>query len=121
MRQNVTKGKKTIHENDDFFNKSVESKALLKRMKPVIVDKIANLTKTKQYHLLSLKERRITNKEKLREKKREKYKLLKKKLLTPIIMPVIVKSEYEKIRDDIIAQRKKEWIKFQKQWNLDKE
>ena len=36
-------------------------------------------------------------------------------------MPVIVKSEYEKIRDDIIAQRKKEWIKFQKQWNLDKE
>ena len=47
IRQNVTKGKKPIHENDDFFNKSVESKAFLKRMKPVIVDKIANLTKTK--------------------------------------------------------------------------
>ena len=58
-------------------------------------------------------------KEDAREKRREKRKLLLNKLLQPIILPVPVKCEYEKIRDDIIAQRRREWAVLEKQWEID--
>ena len=41
--------------------------------------------------------------------------------MTPIIMPETVKSEYEKIREEIIAQRNKEWLELEKQWDKSNE
>ena len=54
-----------------------------------------------------------------RAKSMEHRKLLKRKLLEPIIMPKLKKCKYEQIRDDIIAQRKKEWAELEKQWDKD--
>jgi hypothetical protein len=34
-------------------------------------------------------------------------------------LPRPVKCEYEKIRDDIIAQRRWEWAVLEKQWEID--
>ena len=34
-------------------------------------------------------------------------------------MPKRNKCKYEQIRDDIIAQRKKEWTELEKQWDKD--
>ena len=59
------------------------------------------------------------NKEQAKNRKREKAKSLKSQLLQPISMPETKKSEYEKIRDSIIAQRKEEWAKLEKQWDAD--
>ena len=52
-------------------------------------------------------------------KSMEHKKLLRRKLLEPIIMPKLKKCKYEQIRDDIIAQRKKEWAELEKQWDKD--
>jgi hypothetical protein len=49
----------------------------------------------------------------------EHRKLLRKNLLEPIIMPKLKKCKYEQIRDDNIAQRKKEWAELEKQWDKD--
>ena len=49
-----------------------------------------------------------------RDKTREKRRLLRNKLLEPILMPEMKKCEYEKIRDNIIAQRKIEWAELEK-------
>ena len=49
-----------------------------------------------------------------RDKTREKRRLLRNKLLEPIIMPDMKKCEYEKIRDNIIAQRKIEWSELER-------
>ena len=54
-----------------------------------------------------------------RDKTREKRRLLRNKLLEPIIMPDMKKCEYEKIRDNIIAQRKIEWSELEKKWDME--
>ena len=54
-----------------------------------------------------------------REKSRGKRRLLRNKLLEPIIMPEIKKCEYEKIRDNIIAQRKREWAELETKWEME--
>jgi hypothetical protein len=46
-------------------------------------------------------------------------RLLRNKLLEPIIMPDMKKCEYEKIRDNIIAQRKIEWSELEKKWDME--
>ena len=83
------------------------------------VYKLPDLTieELREYDRQSLEEWKQVQKKRLKEERKEKYILLKKKLLTPIIMPETVKSQYEKIRDEIIAQRKKEWLELEKQWD----
>ena len=34
-------------------------------------------------------------------------------------MPEIKKCEYEKIRDNIIAQRKREWAELETKWDME--
>ena len=53
-----------------------------------------------------------------KDKSREKRRLLKNKLLEPIQMPEMKKYEYENIRDNIIAQRKIEWVELEKKWDM---
>ena len=54
-----------------------------------------------------------------REKSRGKRRLLRNKLPEPIIMPEIKKCEYEKIRDNIIAQRNREWAELETKWDME--
>ena len=51
--------------------------------------------------------------------RQENAKTLKRKLLQPIIMPKAIPSEYERIREINIRQRKKEWEQLEKQWDAD--
>ena len=55
-------------------------------------------------------------KQERRNKWREKRNSLKQKLLEPIFMPQLQKSLYEKISDDNIAQRNREWVELEKEW-----
>ena len=54
-------------------------------------------------------------KQKVRKEKRQRSQ---KSTNAAIIMPKIKRSEYAKIRHKIIAQRKDEWEKFEKQWGV---
>ena len=87
------------------------------------VYKLPDLTQEelREYERQSLEEWKQFQKERLKNERKEKYRLLKKKLMTPIIMPETVKSEYEKIREEIIAQRNKEWLELEKQWDKSNE
>ena len=47
----------------------------------------------------------------------KKMKVLLEKLKRPLPpLPVKELSEYEKIREDFIAQRKREWLVYEKKW-----
>ena len=70
-----------------------------------------------EYERQSFEDWKEWRKKKAREKKQENAKTLKRKLLQPIIMPKAIPSEYERIREINIRQRKKEWEQLEKQWD----
>ena len=72
-----------------------------------------------KYERQSFEDWKEWRKKKAREKKQENAKTLKRKLLQPIIMPKAIPSEYERIREINIRQRKKEWEQLEKQWDAD--
>ena len=52
-----------------------------------------------------------------KKEKKEKRKALKEKAMKPLPpLPSRELSEYEKIREEIIAERKKEWAIYEKEW-----
>ena len=53
----------------------------------------------------------------IKKEKKEKRKALKEKARKPLPpLPSRELSEYEKIREEIIAERKKEWAIYEKEW-----
>ena len=76
------------------------------------------------YTSISKEEKERFDKEEMEEyksmlkiEKKKKRKALLEKLKRPMPpLPVKELSEYEKIREDFIAQRKREWLVYEKKW-----